>query len=76
MSETREEVLSGDVVFHKGDLNLGSLTSAKGLILPQSIEGDLSLYSLKTAMDLFSLKTSHTVYLRALSLLEKEKLKN
>ena len=49
ISFTKEEALSGDIVFHYGGLYLNSLTSAEGLTLPQSIGGSLDLNSLTSA---------------------------
>ncbi len=52
ISFTKEEVLSGNIKYHYGDLNLSSLTSAKGLKLPRYIGGDLNLGSLTSAKGL------------------------
>ena len=52
ISTTQEEALSGDIVFHYGDLNLDNLTSAEGLELPESIGGSLYLRSLTSAAGL------------------------
>ncbi len=41
ISTTSEEALSGNIRFHYGDLDLGSLQSAEGLILPNEIGGSL-----------------------------------
>ena len=49
ISLTQEEALSRDIIYHYGDLYLGSLTSAEGLTLPQSIGGYLDLRSLTSA---------------------------
>ena len=49
VSFTKEEALSGDIVFHYGELFLDSITSAEGLTLPQSIGGNLQLYNLTSA---------------------------
>ena len=46
---TTEEELTGDTVFHLGDLNLDGLTTAKWIKLPNFIEGDLYLRNLTTA---------------------------
>jgi len=52
ISTTQEEALSGDIVFHYGDLNLDNLTSAEGLELPESIGGSLYLGRLTSAAGL------------------------
>ena len=49
ISTTKQESLKGNIKFHYGDLYLGSLTSAEGLKLPESIAGDLNLGSLTSA---------------------------
>jgi hypothetical protein len=49
ISTTRKEVLSGDIIFHYGNLDLSSLTSAEGLKLPESVGGSLNLNSLTSA---------------------------
>lgn len=50
ISLTKEEALSGDIVFHNGDLHLESLTSAEGLTLPKTIGfGNLYLNNLTSA---------------------------
>ena len=49
ISTTQEEALSGGIVYHYGDLNLYSLTSADGLQLPDSIGGYLNLGGLTSA---------------------------
>jgi len=49
ISLTQEEALSGGIIYHYGGLDLGSLTSAEGLTLPQSIGGNLYLRSLTSA---------------------------
>ena len=36
-------------IIHKGDLDLGGLTSAKGLMLPEHVGGDLDLSGLTSA---------------------------
>ena len=49
ISFTKAEALSGTSKYHYGNLDLGSFTTAEGLILPQSIGGYLDLGSLTTA---------------------------
>jgi hypothetical protein len=49
ISTTKEEALSGNIKYHYGSLNLGSLSSAEGLKLPESIGGGLNLESLSSA---------------------------
>ena len=49
ISLTKKEALSGEKKFHYGDLDLGGLTSAEGLKLPEHIGGDLDLRSLTSA---------------------------
>jgi hypothetical protein len=43
ISLTKDEALSGGIVYHYGDLNLSSLKSAEGLTLPKSVGGTLYL---------------------------------
>ena len=52
VSFTKDEALSGDIVFHYNHLSLDSIITAKNLVLPQSISGHLILRSIKTAKDL------------------------
>ena len=53
ISLTKEEALSGDIVYHYGDLDLSDFTSAEGLTtLPETIGGDLDLGSLTYAKGL------------------------
>jgi hypothetical protein len=52
ISTTKEEALSGNIKYHYGDLDLWSLTSAEGLILPEFIGGSLDLWSLTSAKGL------------------------
>jgi hypothetical protein len=49
ISITQEEALSGDIIYHYGNLNLDSLILAKGLTLPKSVGGYLYLGSLTSA---------------------------
>ena len=49
VSLSKEEALSGGILFHYGDLNLGSLASAEGLKLPQFVGGSLDLHDLYSA---------------------------
>ena len=49
ISLTKDEALSGGIVYHYGDLDLRSLTSAEGLTLPQSVSGNLILNNLTSA---------------------------
>ena len=49
ISLNKEEALSGDIIFHYGDLDLDNLTSAEGLILPEAMNGDLGLSGLISA---------------------------
>ena len=46
---TKEEALKGNIKYFRGDLDLSSLTSAKGLNLPSQIGGSLYLNSLTSA---------------------------
>jgi hypothetical protein len=52
ISTTQEEALSGNIKYHYGDLDLSSLTSAKGLKLPEHIGGSLDLRGLTSAKGL------------------------
>ncbi|MEM4511298.1 MAG: hypothetical protein QXD25_00600 [Nanopusillaceae archaeon] len=49
ISLTEEEALGGNIVYHYGDLYLGSLESAEGLELPEEVGGSLYLGSLESA---------------------------
>ena len=49
ISLTKEEALSGNIIYHYGYLDLSNLTSAEGLKLPNEIGGDLHLSSLISA---------------------------
>ena len=46
ISLTEDEALSGDIVYHFGDLDLSGLTTAEGLQLPERMEGSLNLRGL------------------------------
>lgn len=46
ISLTEKEALSGNIVFHYGDLDLNELTSAEGLTLPKHVGGYLDLIGL------------------------------
>ena len=49
ISLTEEEALSGNIIYHYGDLSLSDLRSAKGLKLPTEIKGNLNLNGLTSA---------------------------
>ena len=49
ISITPEEALSGDIIYHYGNLDLHRLQSADGLVLPESIGGSLNLSELQSA---------------------------
>jgi hypothetical protein len=49
ISLTKDEALSGGIVYHYGSLYLENFTSAEGLSLPQRIGGNLELHSLTSA---------------------------
>ena len=49
ISLTEEEALSGNIVYHYGDLRLNNLTSAEGLTLPETVRGGLYLSGLTSA---------------------------
>ena len=49
ISFTEKEALSGDIVYHYGDLFPPYLTTAEGLRLPKYVEGSLDLNGLTTA---------------------------
>ena len=49
ISFTKEEVLRGNIIYHYGNLDLRSLTSAEGLKLPETVNGGLYLGSLTSA---------------------------
>ena len=46
ISLTKEEVLSGDIKYHYGDLDFDDLTTAEGLNLPDTVGGDLNFREL------------------------------
>jgi len=52
ISTTREEALRGNIKYHYGDLDLRDLTTAEGLVFPESVGGSLDLRSLTSAKDL------------------------
>ncbi|MFA6463080.1 MAG: hypothetical protein WCT51_03450 [Candidatus Shapirobacteria bacterium] len=49
ISVTKEEALKGGIKFHYGNLKLYNLSSIKGLVLPENINGDFVLSGLKSA---------------------------
>ena len=49
ISFTKEEALRGNIIYHYGNLDLRSLTSAEGLKLPEIVNGYLDLRSLTSA---------------------------
>ena len=49
ISLTKEEALSGNIIYHYGNLDLSSLESAEGLVLPEVINGFLYLNNLESA---------------------------
>jgi len=49
ISLNEEEALRGDIIFHYGYLNLNGLTSAEGLTLPETVNGNIGLISLTSA---------------------------
>jgi len=49
ISTTREEFLKGGSKFHYSDLDLSGLKSAEGLVLPETMNGNLYLSGLKSA---------------------------
>ena len=76
ISFTKEEALSGDIVYHDGDLDLDSLTSAEGLTLLKEIEGSLNLERLTSAEGLMLPKqVGGEVWLDSLTTEERDKLR-
>jgi hypothetical protein len=68
ISLTKDEALSGGVVYHYGDLDLRSLTSTLGLNLPEFVGGDLDLSSLTSAEGLtFPTSVGGSLDLRSLT---------
>jgi len=68
ISTTQEEALSGGILFHHGDLDLESLTSAEGLTLPQSVGGYLNLSSLTSTEGLtLPQSVGGSLYLKSLT---------
>ena len=49
ISLTKEEALKGGIKYHYGDLKFNSLTSAEGLVLPESVSGGVYFKSLTSA---------------------------
>ena len=49
ISLTKEEALSGNIIYHHGDLYLNNLRSAKGLKFPDKVGGSLDLGGLTSA---------------------------
>ena len=49
ISLAEEDALSGDIIYHYGNLNLNNLTSAEGLQLPEHVGGYLYLDGLTSA---------------------------
>ncbi len=49
ISTTKEEALSGDILYHYGDLDLNDLTTVEELKLPKIVSGELWLDNLTTA---------------------------
>ena len=59
ISLTEEEALSGDIVYHYGDLDLSDFTSAEGLTtLPEIVAGNLNLRGLTSPEGLDLSKTT------------------
>jgi phage protein U len=52
ISLTKEEALSGDIIYHYGNLNLRNYTPADGIKLPENIGGSLYIADLKSAKGL------------------------
>ena len=48
ISLTKEEALKENIIYHYGNLDLGDITSAEGLKLPDKIVGNLSLSGLRS----------------------------
>ncbi len=57
ISLTQEEALSGNIIYHYGDINLWHLKSLEGLILPEHIRDTLYLNSIKNIKGLIMPKT-------------------
>ncbi|MEM0476228.1 MAG: hypothetical protein QW367_01130, partial [Candidatus Aenigmatarchaeota archaeon] len=75
ISLTEEEALGGNIVYHYGDLYLGSLKSAEGLELPEEVGGDLYFGSLESAEGLkLPKKIGGNLYLWSLKSAEELKL--
>ncbi len=49
ISISKAEAVSGGIIYHYGSLNLDGLTSAEGLVLPETINGSLDLGNLTSA---------------------------
>ena len=76
VSLTKEEALSGNILYYRGSLYLNSLTLALGLTLPQSLGGDLYLGSLTSALGLtLPQSLGGSLNLGSLTSAEKEKLR-
>lgn len=71
ISLTKEEALLGNVVYHYGNLDLGSLTSLKNVTLPKTIGGYLNLFSLTSLKNVtFPETIGYDLILRSLTSLE------
>ncbi len=57
ISTTKDEALKGGIKYHYGELDLGSLKSAEGLKLPETVGGSLDLEKLESAEGLELPKT-------------------
>ncbi len=52
ISITTKDALSGNIKFHYGDIDLSELTSAEGLVFPETVIGSIYLDELRSAEDL------------------------
>ena len=72
ISLTKKEALTGDIVYHYGDLDLSTRTDLKSVTLPETIEGYLDLSSLTDLKNVIFPKTiGDTLDLSSLTNLKK-----
>ncbi len=68
ISLTKEEALKENIIYHYGNLDLGDITSAEGLKLPDKIVGNLSLSGLRSAEGLkLPIEIKDSLYLSGLT---------
>lgn len=79
VSLTKEEALSGDIIFHYGVLELYNATYTEGVTLPKTINGDLRFHNIVSAEGLTMPETLNgdlTLYLESAAGLTLPKIMN